>query len=71
MNTTELLFIVEDDPDGGFSAHEMRHGIFVQGQTLDEIKRAVRDAVDCHFDNGATRPSVIRLHYVHDEVFVA
>ena len=71
MNTTELLFIVEDDPDGGFSAREMRHGIFVQGETIDEIKQAVRDAVDCHFDDGAIRPSVIRVHCVHDEVFVA
>jgi hypothetical protein len=34
---------------------------------MDEMKRNVREAVHCHFDEGQA-PAVIRLHMVKDEV---
>ena len=71
MSTTELLFLVEDDPEGGFFARAIQENIFVQGSTMDEIRAAVRDAVDCHYDEGTERPALIRLHYVHDEVLAS
>ena len=66
---SELVFLVEDDPDGGFSARALGCSIFTQAETLDELRRMVRDAVICHFDQAADRPRVIRLHMVKDEVF--
>lgn len=71
MSTTELLFLVEDDPEGGFSARAVQASIFVQGENLDEIRQAIRDAVSCHFNEPSECPPVIRLHYVHDEVLAS
>lgn len=67
---SEIVFLILDDPDGGLTARALGHSIFTQGESLDEIREAVRDAVRCHFDEGQG-PSVIRLHYVRDEVIAA
>jgi len=62
----ELFFLIEDSPDGGYSARALGASIFTQGETLDEIRANIRDAVDCHFDIG--KPKMIRLHIVRDEI---
>jgi len=64
---TEILFLVEEDPDGGYSARSVGAAIFTQGDDIDSLKTNVRDAVRCHFEPAA-RPSMIRLHWVRDEV---
>ena len=70
MSGTEIVFQVsEDELDGGYSASALGFGIHTQGDTLDELRRNVREAVDCYFDEGMSRPRLIRLHYVRDEVF--
>ena len=66
----EIVFLVEDAPEGGLNARALGEPIFVQADTLAELREQVRDAVRCHFDEGAS-PSVIRLHYVRDEVLAA
>ena len=72
MSGTEIIFEVsEDELDGGFSASALGFGIHSQGDTLDELRRNVREAVDCYFDDGEDRPRLIRLHFVRDEVLVA
>ncbi len=38
--------------------------------TDDELRSMVRDAVACLFDD-AERPSVIRLHFVREEMLTA
>ncbi len=65
---TELVFLVEDDPDGGYTARALGQPIFTQAETREELVEMVRDAVRCHFDREEVRPKVIRLHYVQDEV---
>jgi hypothetical protein len=67
---TEVLFTVEDAPEGGFNARALGHGIFVQAESVAELHDQVRDAVSCHFDP-ADKPRLIRLHYVRDEVLAA
>ncbi|MEZ6234198.1 MAG: hypothetical protein R3B68_08410 [Phycisphaerales bacterium] len=67
---TEILFLVEEDPDGGFNARSVGAAIFTQGDDIEALKESVRDAVRCHFDEPA-RPSLIRLHWVRDEVIAA
>ncbi|MEQ9411970.1 MAG: hypothetical protein RIK87_29925 [Fuerstiella sp.] len=64
---TEILFIVEDATEGGFTARAVGHSIFTEADTLEELRQNVRDAVECHFDDGAA-PKLIRLHIVRDEV---
>lgn len=67
---TEVLFTVEEAPEGGYLARALGHGIFVQVESLDELHAQVRDAVACHFDP-ADKPKLIRLHFVRDEVLAA
>jgi hypothetical protein len=65
--SSEIIFSVQESPEGGFEAQALGHDIFTQGETLNELREMVRDAVKCHFDEGSA-PSVIRLHFVRDEV---
>ena len=64
---TEILFTVEDAPEVGFTARAFGHSIFTEADTLDELRQSVRQAVECHFDDGQG-PKLIRLHIVRDEV---
>jgi predicted RNase H-like HicB family nuclease len=67
---TELISLVEEDADGGFTARALGQSIYTQGDTLDEVRDNVRDAVRCHFEVGEA-PKVIRLHIVRQEVLAA
>jgi predicted RNase H-like HicB family nuclease len=69
---SEIIFEVkEDEADGGFTASALGFGIHTQAETLDELRRMVREAVECYFDEASEAPKLIRLHYVHDEVLKA
>ena len=62
MSATEIIFEVsEDELDGGYSASALGFGIHTEGDTLDELRRNVREAVDCYFDDSMNRPRLIRL----------
>jgi hypothetical protein len=65
--TSEIVFLVEDAPEGGYTARALGQAIFTQGDTPEELEANARDAVRCHFDD-EDLPSVIRLHYVRDDV---
>ncbi|MFQ5894658.1 MAG: type II toxin-antitoxin system HicB family antitoxin [Nitrospinota bacterium] len=65
---TELVFLVEEDPEGGFAARALGESIFTQADTMEELRQNVRDAVICHFENPEDRPKLLRLHFVRDEV---
>ena len=66
----ELIFLVEEAPEGGYIARALGESIFTEADDVDGLKEMVRDAVRCHFNEGQG-PRVIRLHYVHEEVFAA
>ena len=68
---TEIVFVVEEDPDGGFVAHAVGSSIFTQADTPEQLRTNVRDVVHCHFPDQASRPKVIRLHHVRDELIAA
>jgi len=70
MSETEIIFSVQESPEGGYEARALGHPIFTQAETMDELRTLVRDAVRCHFDSGSI-PAVIRLHFVKDEVITA
>ena len=63
----EILFTVTEAAEGGFVASAVTDSIVTEADTLDELRRNVREAVECHFDEG-TAPKLIRLHIVRDEV---
>ena len=66
----EIVFLVEEAAEGGYTAKALGFSIFTEADNWDELKGSVRDAVTCHFSEGEA-PRVIRLHYVRDEVLVA
>ena len=63
----EISFLVKEAIEGGYNARVMDESIFTQGETLDELKINIREAVRCHFDNGNIFRT-IRLHLVKEEV---
>lgn len=62
----ELFFLVEETPEGGYTAKALGVSIFTQGDDLESLKSNIRDALDCHFENA--KPTIVRLHIVKDEV---
>lgn len=67
---SEVVFLVEEDPEEGYTARALGESIFTEADTLDQLKAMIRDAVQCHFEE-ADRPKVIRLHIVRDEVLAS
>ena len=67
---TEIHFIVEEAPEGGFVARAMGADIFTEADDLKALHTQVRDAVRCHFEEGQI-PSLIRLHITREEVLAA
>ena len=66
----ELVFDVTQDSDGGYVAECLSEDIFTQGDTWDDLRDNVREAVQAfYFD--AEPPRSIRLHLVRDEVVAA
>ncbi len=66
----EIIFVIEEAPEGGYVAKAVGESIFTQAESLGLLQERVRDAVRCHFDEGKA-PKMIRLHFVRDEVIAA
>jgi hypothetical protein len=62
----EIIFVIEEAPEGGWKARALGSAIFTEADTIEELHEQVRDAVRCHFEE-AERPKVIRLHSVREE----
>jgi predicted RNase H-like HicB family nuclease len=65
----EMIFLVEEDPEGGYNAKALGENIFTQGDTMKELKEMIIDAIDCHFDDASLKPKMVRLHFVKEELF--
>jgi len=69
-SVSELIFLVEEAPEGGFTARALGETIFTDADGRADLYDKVRDAVRCHFDEGHL-PKIIRLHFVREEVITA
>jgi len=65
---TEIVFLVEEDPEGGYTARALGESIFTQADDMETLREKVLDAVRCHFPAAHLRPKMARLHMVRDEV---
>jgi predicted RNase H-like HicB family nuclease len=66
-DTNEIVFEVTQEGDGGFVAECLNEDIFTQGNTWEELRHNVKEAVSAfYFDKKG--PSSIRLHLVRDEL---
>ena len=66
----EIIFVVEEAPEGGFVARTIGESIITQADDEASLRERIRDAVRCHFDSDAI-PKLIRLHFVRDEIIAA
>ncbi len=67
---SEIVFLVEEAPEGGFTARALGKSIFTEADGAAELRENIRDAVRCHFEPDQA-PRVIRLHFVREEVITA
>jgi hypothetical protein len=67
---SEILFLIEEAPEGGFTARALGYSIYTEADDWESLKREIQDAVACHFEEDK-RPRMIRLHYLHEEVMAA
>ena len=59
MPETEIIFSVQESPEGGYEARALGYSIFTQADTMDELNLNVREAVRCHFGDERS------LHVIH------
>ena len=64
----EIIFLVEEDPEGGYTARALEYPIFTEADSEEELKKAVSDAIRCHFDNERDIPKIVRLHFVREQI---
>ncbi len=69
MSIKEIIFLVEEDPEGGYTARALGYSIFTEAETLKELKESIKDAIKCHFDKDEEIPKIVRLHIVKEETF--
>jgi hypothetical protein len=67
---SEVVFVVELAPEGGYIARALGESIFTEADTEAQLRAAVKEAVHCHFEDGQS-PKIIRLHFVRDELLSA
>jgi len=67
----EVVFIVEEAPEGGYIAKALGVSIITEADDLEALRSQVLDAVRCHFVEEKQRPRIIRLHMVKDEVLAS
>jgi predicted RNase H-like HicB family nuclease len=69
MTTREIIFMVEEDPEQGYTAKALGFSIFTEANTLSELKENIKDAIKCHFEQDAL-PIYVHLRIVTEEKFV-
>jgi len=67
MIMNEIIFLVEDAPEGGYTARALGESIFTEADDVAALEENVRDAVRCHFEEHAM-PRVVRLHFTREQV---
>jgi predicted RNase H-like HicB family nuclease len=63
----EIVFSVAQESDGGYVAECLSHDIFTQGNTWEELRKNVQEAVTVYFFD-QKKPASVRLHLVRDEL---
>ncbi len=56
---TRLFFLVEEAPEGGYTARALGQSIFTEADTLDDLRACIREAVLCHFREGEAPDTVL------------
>jgi len=62
---SEIIFLVEEAPEGGYQARALGYSIFTEADTVEQLRGMVPEAVQCHFEE-PQRPPLIRLRFVKE-----
>ena len=63
---SEIIFLVEDDEEGGYIAKALSASIYTQADTADtieELRVNIKDAVSCHFENNTNHSKLVHLYF--------
>jgi hypothetical protein len=63
----EIIFLVEEAPEGGYTARALGESIFAEADDAASLEANIRNAVHCHFENDEM-PRVVRLHFTREQV---
>jgi hypothetical protein len=63
----ELVFEITQEADGGFTAKALGESIFTQGDSWDELRVKMQEAVEAFYFE-SPKPARLRMHMVRDEV---
>lgn len=58
---SEIIFVIEEAPEGGYTARALGVSIFTEADTMEDLRAAVRAAVHCHFDGAEAPPQNDRI----------
>ncbi len=64
----ELIFEIRDAEEGGYWARALGQAIFTQAETWEELRANILEASTLHFEDSTSRPRLLQLHYVKDEL---
>lgn len=64
----EIIFTVQEADEGGYIARALGHSIFTEGETMDEVKKNIMEAIECHFDETMDKPRLAYIHFVKNEI---
>lgn len=64
----EIIFLVEEAPEGRFVARALGESIFTEADDLGSLEANVCDAIRCHFASEDEMPRVIRLHFTREQL---
>lgn len=64
----EIIFLINEAQEGGYTARALGESIFTEGETMQELKKNIQEAIDCHFEEPSEKPKLAHLHFVKDEV---
>jgi hypothetical protein len=62
---TEIIFLIEEAPEGGYIARALGHSIFTEAESWEELKEMIQEAVSCHFEENE-RPKIIHMDGLTD-----
>ncbi len=66
MKNKEIIFLIEESLDGGFEAKAVGFPIFTEGESEDEVRQNILEAVRCHFDENEM-PAFINIRFLREE----
>jgi hypothetical protein len=59
----EILFLIKEAPEGGYTAHALGHSVFVQAETEEELRAKIQAATESHFGPGRVAKIVTGFEY--------